>query len=38
MKILFRYLFFVGIPYFMAERIEKYFWEHVSLKKNLIRN
>ena len=37
MKILFRYLIFVGIPYFIAKRIEKYFWEHASpeLKKEL---
>lgn len=36
-KILFRYLIFVGIPYFIAKRIEKYFWKHASpeLKKEL---
>ena len=36
MKILLRYLIFVGIPYFLAKRIENYFWEHASpeLKKN----
>ena len=31
MKILFRYLIFVGIPYFIAKRIEKYFWETKAL-------
>ena len=37
MKTLFRYLIFVGIPYFIAKRIEKYFWKHASpeLKKEL---
>lgn len=37
MKIILRYLIFVGIPYFIAKRIEKYFWEHASpeLKKEL---
>ena len=37
MKILLRYLVFIGIPYFLARRIEKYFWEHASpeLKKEL---
>ena len=36
-KILFRYLIFVGIPYLIARRIEKYFWQHASpeLKKEL---
>ena len=35
MKLLFRYLIFIGIPYFIAKRIEEYFWEHASpeLKK-----
>ena len=37
MKILLRYLIFAGIPYFLAKRIEKYFWKHASpeLKKEL---
>ena len=37
MKILLRYLIFVGIPYIIARRIEKYFWKHASpeLKKKL---
>jgi len=37
MKILFRYLIFIGVPYFIAIPIEKYFWEHASpgLKKEL---
>ena len=37
MKFLFRYLIFIGIPYFIAKHIEKYFWEHASpeLKKEL---
>lgn len=37
MKILFRYLIFIGIPYVIAKRIEKYFWKHASpeLKKEL---
>ena len=37
MKILLRYLVFVGIPYIIAKRIEKYFWKHASpeLKKKL---
>ena len=37
MKILLRYLIFVGIPYILARRIEKYFWKHASpeLKKEL---
>ena len=37
MKILFRYLIFLGIPYFIAKCIEKYFWKHASpeLKKEL---
>lgn len=37
MKILLRYLIFVGIPYFIAKRIEKSFWKHASpeLKKEL---
>jgi hypothetical protein len=37
MKILIRYLIFVGIPYFIAKRIEKYFWKNASpeLKKEL---
>ena len=37
MKFLIRYLLFVGIPYFIAKRIEKYFWEHANpeLKKEL---
>ena len=32
---LFRYLIFVGISYFIARRIEIYFWKHASpeLKK-----
>ena len=35
MKFLFRYLIFIGIPYLIAKRIEKSFWEHASpeLKK-----
>ena len=28
--ILLRYLVFIGIPYFIAKGIEKYFWEHTS--------
>jgi hypothetical protein len=37
MKHLFRYLIFIGIPYFIAKRIETYFWKHASpeLKKEL---
>lgn len=37
MKLLLRYLIFVGIPYFIGKRIEKYFWEHASpeLKREL---
>ena len=37
MKLLFRYLIFVGVPYLIARRIEKYFWKHASpeLKKEL---
>lgn len=37
MKILFRYLIFIGIPYFIAKRIEKYFWKRISpeVKKEL---
>jgi len=37
MKLLIRYLIVVGIPYVIARRIEKYFWEHASpeLKKQL---
>ena len=37
MKILLRYLIFVGIPYIVARHIEKYFWKHASpeLKKEL---
>ena len=37
MKKLFRYLIFSGIPYFIAKRIETYFWKHASpeLKKEL---
>ena len=33
--LLLRYLIFIGIPYFIAKGIEKYFWEHTSpeLKK-----
>ena len=40
MKILLRYLIFVGIPYIIARRIEKYFWKHASpeLKKELNKN
>lgn len=30
MKFLLRYLLFVGIPYLVARRIEKYFWEHAD--------
>ena len=39
MKILFRYLIFVNIPYFIAKSIEKYFWKHASteLKEVLSR-
>ena len=35
MKHLFRYLIFIGIPYFIVKRIELYFWEHANpeLKK-----
>lgn len=37
MRVLLRYLVFVGIPYFIARRIEKYFWQNASpeLKKEL---
>ena len=37
MKLLLRYLIFVGIPYLIARRIEKYFWKHASpeLKQEL---
>ena len=37
MKILLRYLVFVGVPFLIARRIEKYFWKHASpeLKKKL---
>nr|YP_010283177.1 hypothetical protein MKU01_pgp003 [Psammodictyon constrictum]ULD16296.1 hypothetical protein [Psammodictyon constrictum] len=37
MKYLFRYLIFIGIPYFIAKRIETYFWKHPipELKKEL---
>lgn len=37
MKLLFRYLIFIGIPYIIAKRIETYFWKHASpeLKKEL---
>jgi hypothetical protein len=38
MKSLFlRYLVFIGIPFFIAKRIEKYFWKHASpeLKQEL---
>nr|YP_009308935.1 hypothetical protein [Toxarium undulatum]AOS86678.1 hypothetical protein [Toxarium undulatum] len=40
MKILLRYLIFVGIPYAIARSIEKYFWKHASpeLKKELKKN
>jgi hypothetical protein len=36
-KFLFRYLIFIGIPYLVAKRIEKYFWKNASpeLKKEL---
>ena len=34
MKSLFRYLVFVGIPYFIARRREKYFWQHASPELN----
>lgn len=30
MKLLLRYLIFIGIPYFIAKRIERYFWKHTS--------
>ena len=37
MKLLFRYLIFIGVPYVIATRIEKYFWKHANpeLKKEL---
>lgn len=37
MKILLRYLLFVGLPYILAKNIEKYFWKSASpeLKKEL---
>ena len=37
MRILLRYLLFVGLPYLIAKRIENYFWKHASpgLKKEL---
>ena len=31
-KILFRYFIFVGVPYFIARCIEKYFWKNASPK------
>ena len=39
MKLLLRYLIFVGISYLIAKRMEKYFWQHASpeLKKELNR-
>mgnify|MGYP001820863080 CR=1 FL=1 len=30
MKIFFRYLIFIGIPYLIARRIKKYYWKHTS--------
>ena len=37
MKYFIRYLVFVGIPYFIAKRIERYFWKHADpeLKQEL---
>jgi hypothetical protein len=33
-KYLFRYLIFIGIPYLVAKRIEKYFWKNASPELN----
>ena len=38
MKLFLRYLIFVGIPYFLAKRIEKYVWKHASSELKEILN
>jgi len=30
LQLFFRYLIFIGIPYFIAKKIEKYFWAHAN--------